>query len=430
MQNRFEWRIKMENMLLNGIHYAVEFIKVWLVASGLFRLKMKKSLYFWSVLSLIGIIVVSPWYSMRESDPVFYTVLMYVVFLLSLQEKKNTGWVIFIHLAITLIDMLISCVVMLVYPISGKQMSEHPVLVILLNAISMVVLLLVCFMHKRKKEKNQMLVYSDAVIFIVCAIALLIMIAPVQLNMLGDHFELGLLSTGLAAVVIVVSLFMLRYKKQREFAGLENEMVQSLMKAQEAYYTTLLQKEEETKAFRHDVKEHIFCMQTLNREKRYEELDSYLLQMEQNIREISPRFTTGNAYINLILSDLSAQLEDVKVEWIGKVPELSMETIDICSMFYNLLKNAFEAAHMANDKTVHVIIRLLENNLLVNVRNNYYEIDFEEGYGYRTTKGEEGHGYGIRNIKRCVKKYHGDYSVDVADGTFCTEITLPDVIVK
>lgn len=73
----------MENMLLNGIHYAVEFIKVWLAASGLFRLKMKKSLYFWSVLSLIGIMIVSPWYSIRESNPVFYTVLMYIVFLFS-----------------------------------------------------------------------------------------------------------------------------------------------------------------------------------------------------------------------------------------------------------------------------------------------------------------------------------------------------------
>lgn len=421
----------MESMLLNGIYYAVEFIKVWLAANGLFRLKMKRTLYHWFSLSLIAIMVVSPWYSIWKSDPIFYIVLIYVIFFVSLQDKKNMGWVIFIHIAITLVDMLISCVVMLVYPFSGEQMLEYPVFVILINAIAMVLLIiLVCCIHKKRKEKSLMLVYSDALIFIVCAIALVIMIAPMQLNMLGDHYSLGILSTGLAAAVIAISLFLLRYKKQRELVRLENDMVQSLMKAQEVYYTTLLQKEEETKAFRHDIKEHLLCIQTLNREKRYEELDTYLSQMNQNIREISPRFITGNAYINLILSDLSSQFEDVNVDWIGKVPELSLETMDICSLFYNLLKNAFEAAHRVDDKTVHVIIKLQESNLLVVIINSYHDVDFEEGYGYRTIKEEKGHGYGICNIRRCVKKYHGDYSVDAADGIFCTEITLPDVILK
>lgn len=116
--------------------------------------------------------------------------------------------------------------------------------------------------------------------------------------------------------------------------------------------------------------------------------------------------------------------------WIGKVPALSIENMDICSLFYNLLKNSFEAAQTVDDKTVSVSIKLQENNLLITISNSYSKIDFEEGCGYQTTKTEKGHGYGLRNIERCVKKYRGDYSVDTTNGMFCTEITLPDVILK
>ena len=45
----------MENALLNAAYYAVEFIKVWLATSGLLRIKMKKSVYYGFVLSVIEI---------------------------------------------------------------------------------------------------------------------------------------------------------------------------------------------------------------------------------------------------------------------------------------------------------------------------------------------------------------------------------------
>lgn len=421
----------MDSIILNGIYYAVEFIKVWLAAIGLFRLKMKKNQYYCFVLSVVGIMIVSPWYSAAESNPVFYTVWMYIAFFIILQDKKNIGWIVLTNIVITVMDMLISCVVMLIYPSSGKQMLEYPFFVILMNMISMILLIVLLFyMDKKRKKKVLRLIHSDALVFIVCAVALSIMIAPIQFNMLGFQDDFGVLSTGLAATVIVISFFMLRYKKQRELANLENDMMQNFVKAQETYYTILLQKEEETKLFRHDIKEHLLCIRTLIREKRYEELDHYLSHMEQYVKAVSPRFTTGNSYINIILDDLCGRFQDVNVEWIGKIPKLSLETMDICSLFYNLLKNSFEAVHKVSDKTVHVAIKLQERNLLIVISNPYNKIDFEEGYGYKTTKEEKGHGYGMRNIERCVKKYHGDYSIEAANGIFCTQIILPDVILK
>lgn len=419
----------MENALLNAAYYAVEFIKVWLATSGLLRIKMKKSIYYGFVLSVIGFMVISPWYLIWKSNMTLYMIVIFVIFLLAMQDKRNIGWIILSFFSITLADMLISIPLSALLHYNAEQLLEHPGTVILMNCISLLILLALCLL-KRKKQNSQKLVYSDAFILLVCIGALFIIAVPWQLNTLGKQYHLSLLSTILTIGVFIISVFLLYYKKQRELMHLENDMMQKLMKSQEKYYTALLQKEEETKAFRHDVKEHLLCIQTLSSEKKYDELDDYISQLNQNIQEISPRFKTGNAYVNLILNDLSSQFRDVTVDWIGRVPKLSLDTMDLCSLFYNLLKNSFEAADRADDKTVHVNIMLQGCSLMIKVFNGYRDVNYDPWYGYRTTKKEPGHGYGINNIKKCVKKYHGDYSVDVTDEIFSTSIILMNAVLK
>ena len=78
------------------------------------------------------------------------------------------------------------------------------------------------------------------------------------------------------------------------------------------------------------------CIQMLYDQKKYDELGKYLEQMETYTKELSPKFATGNVYIDMILTDLSEQFPNVIMEWIGKVPILSIASMDICTLFYNL----------------------------------------------------------------------------------------------
>ena len=65
-----------------------------------------------------------------------------------------------------------------------------------------------------------------------------------------------------------------------------------------------------------------------------------------------------------------------------------MESMDICSLFYNLLKNSFEAVQNVNDKTVSVVIKVQENNLLIVVSNSYLNVEFNKSGMYKSTKKE------------------------------------------
>lgn len=184
----------MENALLNAAYYAVEFIKVWLATSGLLRIKMKKSIYYGFVLSVIGFMVISPWYLIWKSTMTLYMIVIFVIFLLALQDKRNIGWIILVFFAITLVDMLISIPLSALLHYNAEQLLEHPGTVILMNCISLPILLALCLL-KRNKQNSQELVYSDAFILLVSIGALFIIAVPWQLNTLGKQYHLSLLST-------------------------------------------------------------------------------------------------------------------------------------------------------------------------------------------------------------------------------------------
>jgi len=419
----------MEKMLLSGIYYAVEYLKIWLVSVGIFHMKYKKTVWYLFAASTAVMSVITPWYYIVEDKPFIYTLCMYAVFILSLEKKRNIGWVIFCHLVILIIDVAISFVIFGLYPPLSEAVLERPNVIVLFNMISLFIFTCVFFiLCKKRIKKDSFWKYNDALICIVCAIVILILIAPLQMRIMGFQSKLSVLSTILLMVLLIVSVILLRIKKQREQERFEKESAQELMKIQEMYYKSMLQKEEETKLFRHDIKEYIFCIQTLHRKKDYGALDSYLNQIEDRMNEFAAAFSTGNEYVDMILNNLAVQYHAVKVELNGKIPMLKMEELDLCSLFYNLLKNAFEASNETESKELKMQVRVQGTNMVLEISNSFQNVELKETGEFHTTKEGEGHGYGLRIVKRCVEKYDGMYHVEVKDGRFKTEIVLPNII--
>lgn len=83
----------------------------------------------------------------------------------------------------------------------------------------------------------------------------------------------------------------------------------------------------------------------------------------------------------------------------------SSQNKDICTIVGIFLDNALEAAELANQKNVSIILSRNKNNLIINISNTYkgsidiYKID-EAGY---STKGDN-RGYGLDIVKEIVSK--------------------------
>ncbi len=420
----------MKEVFIGGLYYAIEFLKVWLVSQGIFGIKIRKSIRYGFLLSLI-VMVVNPWYDIVNDNPIVYMIIMYIAFFVSLEKKKHVGWIVVINIGISIVDVLISCVAVFFNPSFKESIVSEPFLTVTFNLISFGIFALIYLYKNRKKlHKGISLPTDDAFIYIVICITLLILIAPVQLRILGRLKEWSVMSSVLSGVLLMFSIAILRIKRQHEMMRMEKDMMMEVLDTQKRYYLNMLKNEEETKAFRHDIKEYLFCIQTLHNNKQYDQLDNYLQQMMDRAEGFSPRFSTGNDYVNMILNDMVSQYEDVNIELNGKFPPIKLEDIDVCSLFYNLLKNSFEAVQEVDNKEIRMNIKLQGLNLIVELINPYNHICLDGKGGYKTTKEGKNHGYGLKNIKRCIKKYNGEYTVDSKDGVFRTEILIPDVIVN
>ena len=106
-----------------------------------------------------------------------------------------------------------------------------------------------------------------------------------------------------------------------------------------------------------------------------------------------------------------------------------MNTMDIYSLFGNMIENAMDAVQMLPDPKTRAISIVLEKrgDLVyinsVNYTNQNYV--YEDGLP-KTTKGKEPgfHGYGMQSMRMIAEKYGGGLCVNVEDGVFSLNVYM------
>ena len=109
-----------------------------------------------------------------------------------------------------------------------------------------------------------------------------------------------------------------------------------------------------------------------------------------------------------------------------------MEDSDLTSLFCNLLDNAFEAAYLVPDGFLEISTAKNERMpfIIITVINSSRKNSFQTPDGALTTDKSDRrrHGFGLKSVRKTVKKYHGDMQMYYSDDTFTfhTIITLKD----
>lgn len=103
-----------------------------------------------------------------------------------------------------------------------------------------------------------------------------------------------------------------------------------------------------------------------------------------------------------------------------------MNAFDISVILNNALQNAME--HAEHEKESSVLIRSYRsgNAYMIEVSNSFTgELQWDEESGLPlTSKGSDGHGYGLTNIRKAAGKYFGDIDIALKDGKFCLSVML------
>lgn len=420
----------MDVIILNGMQFSIEFIKVLLVVVNCLNIRVTKKINNIFSVFLIVIMAVSIRIDLTQISMI-YALFCCIIFMICLKEKVNIGYVIVTYIGISVVDMLIGNLYIYYTHMSMEQMREHKLLILGMNCISLIIILIyTIFSNKRKtiryygKTYIVIMFLGGGLLAVYLTFTQFVGMKEITLNYEKNMIYSAFFITG---VYFLGCYTFIKLYEKNTFLKYENQLQQGLLKTQSDYYTKLLKKEEDTRRFRHDIRQHLVCLQHMCEEEMYSEISAYIRQLDQSIKELSPTMSVGNSYINLILSDLSEQFPEVKIIWKGKIPELNLSTIDLCTLFYNLLKNAFEAAERLEKKEVYVMVKVQGNNVVIEQWNLYRLLRTDEDGNFVSTKPEKGHGYGLGNIKECVDKYNGNYNVSVENNMFYTEIILPNI---
>lgn len=229
---------------------------------------------------------------------------------------------------------------------------------------------------------------------------------------------------GCIRVLMLIAFFGVAGELHRK-TKYEKKINEEGLNAQKDYYTMLLKKDDDTKAFRHDFRHHMVAMESLNEAGKTDELGEYIKSLKADIESLSPRVQTGDDLVNAILADIMSKYPEVEMEWEGYLnAEKSLPLGDMCSVFYNLFLNAFEAAEKESVKKVKVTVSHMENKERIEVENKCTLPPHIINGKIISSKEGVGHGYGIKNIIDSLNKNHAFYDVEVTEDIYKTTIII------
>lgn len=203
-------------------------------------------------------------------------------------------------------------------------------------------------------------------------------------------------------------------------------------KVNELKYANIEEQSKLQQKHRHDILNHLHVLSILSQEKRYDELDSYLLHYRAEIESVILSVNTGLQEMDVLLySKLNAAHKKniaIKFKCTATIQCKKRYIINLISILGNLLENAIEASAESEDRTLSVIIKEDPIDYSFIIRNSCGHLDdalqqklFQEGV---TTKGD-GRGMGLEIVKMLTDNFEGKIILEYKDSIFEVRLDLP-----
>ncbi len=234
--------------------------------------------------------------------------------------------------------------------------------------------------------------------------------------------EIGLISLNVICLYITVSL----NQSNRETEELKLKEQQLLHNIQ--YAETVRSQYQEMRSMRHDMKQHLVAVSSLQLEGKYDTAQKYISNISKHLEQIEMFMDVGNDFVNAILNSKLSIAKSKGIEVLcNSSNEISgVDEYDLCSLIGNMLDNAIEAAEKAgSNAVVEVSILSDKYRIMITVSNSIANSVLCANSELDTTKKEPYlHGFGIKSIKAIAEKYGGNVDFYEEDLTFFSRVIL------
>lgn len=420
-----------------ALGFVIEFLKLMPIMIFIFGFKLQpaRRIVIFG-LSAVALLILSVMFGIEQYVPIYSYISMLLTFFI-VRGNNRILYTLISFFSVSILDMLIATVWLAFSDRSYVQLSDDITKSIIINSINIVTIVVICiaariFFSKNKHLNPQNISRTYLILLLIGELSLSVFISMFQYKgnsndtgakVMAICFSIGSVIFLLTAFILLINHISKKYFKEN------SEINEKLIKSQERYYLMLLQKEEETRKFRHDINNHLNCLKILFNKKNYSELGKYLEDMRTSVQNLRSEFQIGNDFIGAILKDVSDKHSDVSVNIVGRMPpRLHLDNMDICTIFYNLFDNAFAASDNSEKKFVEISIKLLNENLFFSIKNSIsHKIEIVNNILTTEKNDISHHGFGSGNAVKCAEKNGGELIFKCTDTYFEAELVLPNI---
>ena len=235
----------------------------------------------------------------------------------------------------------------------------------------------------------------------------------ISLEEVGRHSTLLLLQV-MGLVALLCTLYAYRQLCRGFQAQAEVQSLTQASRAQKVYIAEAQLRYERTRAFRHDVKNHLSVLDGLLRSGKTEEGRAYLQKLEAVSEALSFPYQTGNPVVDILLGEKLALAEDLAAEVSLVLPRpCGIDDFDLCVLFANALDNAISACRACQGTG---FVRVAGKR-----QGDFYLLMFENSCPDGPLPPA---GTGMDNIRTVAEKYRGAVLTEKADGQFSLHVLL------
>ncbi len=238
----------------------------------------------------------------------------------------------------------------------------------------------------------------------------------------GSKVSLLHIVTMAGALILNLLLICVQFN-QAEKDEMEKELsvLKHETKLERQYYQSMETRREEMAMIRHDYNNLLTSVLGLLRMGKIREAEETIQSLLSKVEQTRECPYCGIPIVNAILSEKEAQCrrQGITLRTDLLFPEdAAVTSIDLCSIFSNLLDNAIRACtHLPPDSARQIY-------LSVAVQGDYLLIRCDNSAAKAPGPVPEGSGYGMKILKDIARRYAGDFQTEFANGTFTARLIL------
>lgn len=231
----------------------------------------------------------------------------------------------------------------------------------------------------------------------------------------GQLIYKAMLLTGYGCLLGLIAVALYTKEQSQKDQKLLN-MEKYINEMQKNYYLSLLERETDTKRYRHDINNHLMCLRALVDGNIVAQ--NYIDNLQEKLYIIKNKsYETGFELMNILLGNHLSEIEkSVSISLVGKImakPDIS--DVDFCTIFSNLLSNAVEEVKRTPciNPYIKIEIRTGKVYLMITIRNSSTVlIDDCEQNTMTKKQDKRNHGIGLRNVREAVCRNNGSFSLE------------------